>query len=239
LSNNWLTVVCIALPFLHGCVALQYSESNDPVDVFTREYGAVAFSAEGTSFKTEKLMRWCGPVSVYLPQNISLRAAKSANDTLGWLSKIDGLTITRTKSIENASLVISVPDTEKQRDDIVDRLFPGDSRTRRKMKNSTCFFEFRTTSDHCIIAGSVVVPGYHPQELQTHCMAEELVQVMGLPNDASLGPDSIFSPGSAASTASGRDRQMVQLHYSKAVRPGMEKAEVLQRLRPIAAEMVE
>lgn len=223
---------------LHGCSALQHDGPADPLDAFIRDYETIAFAAEGTSFKSRKLMRWCDPVLVYLPPNLSTATGQAARRTIDWLSQIDGLTISVSNDRVNASLIVEAPKDEEERDRIVDQSFPTNRSVRREMKNSTCFFEFRTKPDGCITDGKIVVPTYHAQKLQNHCIVEEAVQAMGLPNDISRDIESIFDKDSQTDTASLRDRQIVQLHYHPFLRPGMTKSDAVRAIRPVAAELL-
>ncbi|MEQ9487494.1 MAG: DUF2927 domain-containing protein [Alphaproteobacteria bacterium] len=209
-----------------------------PADAFLKDYATVAFYEEGASFQDRKLMRWCRPVSVYLPESLPDAAAASAAETLDWLAGTEGLSLTMPGDPAMASLVVKTPATTIERDRIVDETFPHDRYSRRRMKKATCFFEISTEVNGCILRGSVVVPAYHTPALQTHCMAEELVQAMGLPNDGSFGPESVFSSGSAAVTASPRDRLFVRLHYHPGLRPGMSRQEALAAARRNATDLL-
>lgn len=238
LSVSQLCLLGLALPFLHGCSALQDFTPLSPADAFLEDYATVAFYEERASYQDRKLMRWCRPVSVYLPDSLPDAAAASAADTLDWLAKTDGLSLTMSDDPVTASLVVKAPATTGERDRIVDETFPHDRYSRRRMKKATCFFELSTELNGCILRASVVVPAYHEPALQTHCMAEELVQAMGLPNDGFFGPDSVFSNGSAAAAASPRDRLFVRLHYRRGLRPGMSRQEALAAARRTAPDLL-
>lgn len=239
LSDNRLHLICFVVWFLHGCSAMQYDGPANRLDAFIQDYETIAFAAEGSSYKSRKLMRWCDPVLVYLPPNLSSDTAQTARRTIDWLSLIDGLTVTVSKDRDNATLVLEAPKSEEERDRIVDQIFPANRSVRREMKNSTCFFEFSANPDGCITGGTVVVPTYHAQKLQNHCISEELVQVMGLPNDLSRGLESIFDNDSLIENASLRDRRIVQIHYHPFLKPGMKKSDVIRAIRPVAAKLID
>ncbi len=238
LSANRLSLLCLALPFLHGCSASVNSSANDPVSAFLHDYAAIAFSEEGTSFRPKKLMRWCEPVSVYLPQSLSAPAASALDRTLTWLGQVDGLTLIASDDPQSASLTVKAPADEADRDRLVEETFPDNRATRRRMKNATCFFTFSADAKGCILKATVVVPAYLPESVQAHCLAEEPVQAMGLPNDGAFGPISVFSDGSEASVASARDRLIVRLHYHPSLRPGMTRSEAMATARANAPDLL-
>lgn len=68
-------------------------------------------------------------------------------------------------------------------------------------------------------------------------IAQELTQVLGLPNDID-GPDgTVFSSRSARETLSATDEQMVRILYDPRLRPGMTRAEAMPIVREIDAEL--
>ncbi|MFN3724083.1 MAG: DUF2927 domain-containing protein [Paracoccaceae bacterium] len=75
-----------------------------------------------------------------------------------------------------------------------------------------------------------------PQEVRD-CLHEELAQAMGPLNDLFRLPDSVFNDDNFHSVLTGFDMLMLRIHYDRALRSGMNEAEVAARLPAILARL--
>lgn len=223
---------------MHGCVASQHNGSDDSLEQLLSDYEAIAFSSERASFLTRDLMRWCEPIGLYVPPEISTDMSRTVRRNIDWISRIEGIDTEPADTKSLADLVLELPADPATRDKIVDRMFPNDSRTRRQLKRTNCFFSYRTDSRNCITAGTVVIPSYLTRDQQDHCVAEELTQVLGLPNDGAEDRNSIFRSDSLVTSVSRRDQILLQLHYHSSLQPGMNRDEAIRRARPIAKDLL-
>lgn len=71
-------------------------------------------------------------------------------------------------------------------------------------------------------------------ELMRHCIAEEMVQVMGIPNDACNYRPSLFCEDDIVDEMQPADRIILRTLYDPRLKPGMTRAEAM----PIAREII-
>ncbi len=69
------------------------------------------------------------------------------------------------------------------------------------------------------------------------CLAQELTQVLGLPNDIDDPDGTVFASGSTRTTLSASDRNIVRILYDRRLQPGMTRTEAMPIVRRIAAEL--
>ncbi|HID83277.1 MAG TPA: DUF2927 domain-containing protein [Chromatiales bacterium] len=70
------------------------------------------------------------------------------------------------------------------------------------------------------------------QQERSHLIREELTQSLGLMNDSSRYPDSIFyQPWSRVTNFSEIDKAIIKLLYQKDIEPGMNRSELIQLLQ--------
>lgn len=71
-------------------------------------------------------------------------------------------------------------------------------------------------------------------ELMRHCIAEEMVQVMGIPNDACKYRPSLFCEDDLVDEMQPADRVLLRTLYDPRLKPGMTREEAM----PIAREII-
>lgn len=75
-----------------------------------------------------------------------------------------------------------------------------------------------------------------PQEARD-CLHEELAQALGPLNDLYRLPDSVFNDDNVHTVLTGYDMLILRIHYDPALRNGMSRPEVMQRLPGILARL--
>lgn len=89
-----------------------------------------------------------------------------------------------------------------------------------------------------ISAGAIVVGTDISERVRKHCILEEMVQVLGLPNDACHYRPSLFCEDDYVMEMTPADRLLLQALYDNRLRPGMKRAEAMPIIRTILAEAV-
>ncbi len=69
------------------------------------------------------------------------------------------------------------------------------------------------------------------------CLAQQLTQALGLPNDIDDPDGTVFSSRSTRETLSESDKNIVRILYDPRLEPGMTRAEAMPIVRRIAAEL--
>lgn len=86
--------------------------------------------------------------------------------------------------------------------------------------------------------GAIVIGTDISLALQRHCILEELVQVMGLPNDACHYRPSLFCEADHVGELSGYDRLLLRALYDERLEPGMAQDEAMPIARRIIRELL-
>lgn len=119
---------------------------------------------------------------------------------------------------------------------------PGESaEEKRFLAQSACIAIAASSTQHpgAIRQGAIVVGTDISAELRRHCLLEEMVQVMGLPNDACHYRPSLFCEQDRLADMAAADKILLKTLYDPDLRPGMPRAEALPAARRIIAALVE
>lgn len=89
-----------------------------------------------------------------------------------------------------------------------------------------------------IVAAAIAIGTDIPEGQRRHCLLEELVQAMGLPNDACHYRPSLFCEDDRVFELTPADRLMLKALYDPRLKAGMSRAEALPIVRQIVAELM-
>jgi hypothetical protein len=89
-----------------------------------------------------------------------------------------------------------------------------------------------------IAVGAVMIGSDIDEQLQRHCILEELVQIVGLASDACDYRPSLFCEDDYVMEMTPADRVLVQTLYDPRLTPGMSRAEAMPIVAKIIAEHV-
>ena len=90
--------------------------------------------------------------------------------------------------------------------------------------------------DGRIMAGAIAIGIDIPESQRRHCILEELVQVLGLPNDACHYRPSLFCEHDRVFELTGPDAILLRTLYDERLEVGMSRAEAMPIVRRIIAE---
>lgn len=113
--------------------------------------------------------------------------------------------------------------------------FPGvPERTLRHLLGpGRCFFLIWPSRDWAVQKARIVINSNLEEEHINHCLLEELVQSLGLPNDSDRLRPSVFNESAMLTELSDLDRVLIRTMYDPRIEPGMnlgifrEKAEAI------------
>lgn len=89
-----------------------------------------------------------------------------------------------------------------------------------------------------IVAAAIAIGTDIPEGQRRHCILEELVQAMGLPNDACHYRPSLFCEKDRVFALTGADRVLVRTLYDPRLKAGMKRTEALPLVRAIMTELL-
>jgi len=90
-----------------------------------------------------------------------------------------------------------------------------------------------------IVAGAIMIGTDIDEGLRRHCLLEEMVQMMGLPNDACFYRPSLFCEDDYVSGMTKADVLLVRTLYDPRLEPGMPRAQALPIVRQILTELAD
>lgn len=117
---------------------------------------------------------------------------------------------------------------------------PDDPYYREWVETSACIALAIGAGDRSgrIMAGAIAIGTDISESQRRHCILEELVQVMGLPNDACHYRPSLFCEDDRVFAMTAADRLLLRALYDSRLPAGTPKAEAIPIARKLLAEML-
>lgn len=94
------------------------------------------------------------------------------------------------------------------------------------------------TNRGSIAAGAIAIGTDIPESQREHCILEELVQVLGLPNDACHYRPSLFCEDDRVFEMTGADKILLRTLYDPRLRAGMPRKAAMPLVRTIVSELM-
>jgi hypothetical protein len=209
-----------------------------PVAVLLQQFDDVAFGHEHGPSRGI-LQRWdVGPDLVLFREGSFDLVSQYASIQrhLRALAALTGLHVTASNDLEIGTLRLGfLPHAS------FEKLSPAAPRAIRDyLTNSACIaMAFSDVDQPGRIARGVVVIGTDiSPRTRTHCLLEELVQVLGLPNDACHYRPSLFCESDYVTEMTSADRILVKTLYDERLRPGLARKDALPIARTIMQELL-
>lgn len=201
-------------------------------------FGKIAFGTEDRSDPDPRLVKWAGPIRwrTYGLYALDSGDADFLYRHLDRLARLTGLDIARAASADEANfVVIFLP--EWRYGDMIERyLAPGRKHLLTKLERTACLGMLRThRATHEIVFAVVIIPfdRARARGLVRSCIAEETTQVLGLQNDSSDVPGTLFDDHGSARDLTPLDEILLRLLYRPELRPGMRRDEALAAVRDL------
>lgn len=111
--------------------------------------------------------------------------------------------------------------------------------SRRYFRESACIAVAVNDPGHPgdITTGAIVIGTDISERLRRHCIVEELVQVLGLPNDACRYRPSLFCEDDLVDEMTPADRILLATLYDKRIAVGMSRVDAMPVVRRVIAEL--
>ena len=115
---------------------------------------------------------------------------------------------------------------------------PDNNAVDERYGNSVCVGRALYGEQKFVLSKAVVVFDIDARdELMRHCIAEEMVQVMGIPNDACHYRPSLFCEDDIVDEMQPADRVILRTLYDARLKPGMTREEAMPIARVIIREL--
>jgi len=109
---------------------------------------------------------------------------------------------------------------------------------RRLASEGGCFFLIWSNSKTGELEKAVIVVNAERLLIRiNHCLLEEMIQSLGLPNDTNLITPSIFADGSRRTELSRSDKIILKALYDPRLKPGMRRDDALAMARKVIIEL--
>ena len=183
------------------------------------------------------LHRWNSDVRVFVSDRNS---APYREDALALLERLDRLTPMRVGfagGSDDANIVVLIG-TWLAID--IFRVMSPDRVTTARPRRFTCaaiMFPTEQSTPNVLAKGWVLIDADLDPDHIRRCLAQEIAQALGLPNDIDDPDGTVFSTYSRRETLSTSDENIVRILYDPRLRPGMSRAEAMPIVREIAAEL--
>ena len=224
-------VASLVIAGLSGCADLVGPSPERVVEQFEK----VTFLREFSEGE-QSLTKWTSPtvsVAAVAPRLDQLSEAAGLDRALERAAALTGLRFARTLPDDSRIRIAFLP--RRRFDDLPPALLAGGTQYRRLVSTSACMVLLLRRPDAPDLHGAmVVIASELPQEHRRHCLLEEFVQSLGLPNDHCAYRPSLFCDRDRVLELQPADEILLRTLYSPRLRPGMTRAEAM----PIARELI-
>ncbi len=217
------------------------ADQNAAIDALVNQFDDVVFGQEHGKID-QIIRRW------QVAPTVAVFAAPSYKGKLPFaiirghldsISQLTGLAINQTADLKTATLRLGY----YPREDFAKLPASPDADPEhyaRFIQNSACLGLAAGATDQPgdLDRGAILIGADIDEAVQNHCLLEELVQIMGLPNDACHYRPSLFCEADYVYALTHEDRILLKTLYDSRLSNGMQRAEALPIARSIIADLI-
>jgi hypothetical protein len=216
-----IAAITVSLAGCSSLLGLQVPLAR-PIDMFD----AVVFAQEYEDRSFERLTKWAGPIRIALKGSGATHYRSLIVSHADTLSGLTGLPIHLAPGEARANVTIAFGTLEAFAKAAGPRIASEKHRL-DLLYTSGCLFFYDTDEAHRIISAAIFIRTDHQDERISACILEEMVQILGLPNDSDLIYPSIFNTNDGLTALTPLDAALVGALYNPNVSVGAERAEAL------------
>jgi len=183
----------------------------------------VFFTEAGEGASGKPLLKWTGRISATIFGGEIYR--QNVLDLLKEISRLTGLKFSLALIPKQANLKIYFMRT-------------SEIRKRLKLPNANCAGQFHGSRKTGAIGRAEVYISTDLKHKTVHCISEEILQVMGLPNDTNIIQASIFNEKSTLKTMSLADKLLLRTIYDKRLKTNMTESQAMPIAKNILRELI-
>jgi hypothetical protein len=216
-----------------GSSSDQTTTDRPSVDMLARFFETVVFGNELEPSKpSNSLARWKVPIAYRVDGRPATGHLKILRQHIDLISGITHLTISpvsQSRAAENLTILFL---TGTQMSDMKFENVPP-AITKVIVSHHTCYFLLNRTQPAQISRSFIVVNVDRSMGDIEHCLLEELVQSLGLPNDSDILRPSIFSDADQLRELSRHDEIILRTLYDDRLQDGLGRKDVMVMVREI------
>ncbi len=237
--ERWRSVICTIYGLVFAlCVLVPSAQSagRPSIDHLVSFFETVVFGAEiDDRMKSLVIARWTGALRIRVKGQASPENIQSIRRHLAVIKKLTGINIEKVEAPEKPEnlTILFLPAMEMSKVKIngVDPDY-----IRQIAAPLSCYFlSFKKPPD-TIVRAVIVVNTQRSDEAINHCLLEELVQSMGLPNDTDMLRPSIFSDNDQLFALSRSDKILLRTLYDERMTEGLGLDAALNVAREIITD---
>jgi len=221
-----------------GCVTPAGAVSDPPLDELVEQFDAVAMGHEHGK-RPAIIRKWASAPNLALfvkPGFDAKPYVQQIIDQVNELAGLSGLGMQVSRPTPDSNLRLGF----YPRADFAK--LPGshaDAEADKFVRGSACLGVSKLDDAHqgSIVAGAIMIGTDIDEGLRRHCLLEEMVQMMGLPNDACFYRPSLFCEYDYVRHLTRADIMLVKTLYDQRLQPGMPREEALPIAREILVEL--
>ncbi len=213
-----------------------HTAGRPSIDQLVGFFETVVFGSEYDD-RLESLVvaRWSDPLRISVKGHASENHIQIIRQHLAVIKKLTGIQIEKVDAPENPEnltiLFLAGPEMKNVKIKGVDKNY-----IETIAAHQTCFFiSFKKPPD-TIVRGIIVVNKDRKEEVTAHCLLEEIVQNLGLPNDTNMLRPSIFSDADQLTSLSRHDEILIRTLYDPRMTEGLDRASALNVARKIITD---
>jgi len=209
------------------------SAGRPSIDQLVGFFDTVVFGSEfDDRMKSLVVARWVGPLRVGIKGETSEKNIETVRQHLATIRKMTGIEIEKVEAPDRPEnlTILFMPAMDMGKLSI--KGVDPDYIHRLAAQLGCYFLSFKSPPDS-IVRGVVVVNNQRSDEAIEHCLLEELVQSMGLPNDTDMLRPSIFSDLDRLTSLSRSDEILLRTLYDERMTEGLGHEEALLVARKI------
>jgi len=199
-----------------ACCAAPAAADSPWERLLAKQFEAIAFTAEiGGAHRWGRLIRWTQPIRAQIYEGDAYwdEVAPVLDD----IGRMTGLPIATPADFTNINLAIRIVPSGVYRD------LAG-----RGIDEPCLTTVDSDTATGAIIRASVLIQS-DDRHQRLHCIVEELTQAMGLMDDSTVFPKSVFNDRSLATRLTLEDKIMLAMLYDPRLKPNMSVGEAMRR----------
>lgn len=231
----FVLLVAVSVPIAHSNHA--NAQFSPTVDKLVATFDDVVFGAEyDATPRAQVIAKWHGPLRVSVkgqPKKHQLTYLRKHLRTIIDLTGLEMAPVDEETARENVTIAF-VPANQMSKV----RIATVDPELIRTLAGPrSCYFlSFREQPDR-ISRSVVVVNKERTSRAINHCLLEEVLQSLGLPNDSNLIRPSVFSDLDSPAKLSRSDEILVRALYDPRLEPGTPREQALEVVRAIIEEL--
>ena len=220
---------------LSACANPMALRGGSEADQRVAMFDGVVFSREYNRAKAQHLAKWARPVRIELKGKDAPRYRAAVAAHAKTLMPLTGLDIALAGPNERPNVTIFFAGLDEM-EELAGPRIKNKGEVTDILLTSGCLFFFEKDARHRIRQATIFVRTGRTANDINACLLEEMVQILGLPNDSDLMRPSIFNAGDALGRLTPLDEALIRALYHPSIPVGAPRQQALEQARFLLRE---